>query len=197
MPNPKTSPTMTYTVGDSETLVVNVSLGLANSPGMTAPTEEDWLASHRTGRGRQESNRTAFDLCNRSGAARGHRAGKLRDEPCLSSRLGGAHRQPGRRGCLSRRPCVPALPAPSTSGITNRQIAEVATPREGLLRGGSLVGGPIDDRLALQPYRQGHSAPKDVPGPAMWGLGAIPSVSIADPSAVDLTRCRLTRGRPG
>ena len=44
VPNPKTSPTMTYTVQDSETLVLNVSLGPANSPGMTAPTEEDWLS---------------------------------------------------------------------------------------------------------------------------------------------------------
>ena len=49
-----------------------------------------------------------------------------------------------------QRPCA-ALPAPSTSGITHRQIAEVAKPREKLLRGGSLVGGPIEDRPALQP----------------------------------------------
>jgi len=57
VPNPKTSPTMTYTVGDSETLVVNVSLGPANSPGMTAPTEEDWLSL--TAEGESGRNQTA------------------------------------------------------------------------------------------------------------------------------------------
>jgi len=36
---------MTYTVQDDQTLVLNVSLGPANSPGMTTPTptKEDWL----------------------------------------------------------------------------------------------------------------------------------------------------------
>ena len=43
VPDPKTSPTMTYTVQDDQTLVLNVSLGPANSPGMTTPTKEDWL----------------------------------------------------------------------------------------------------------------------------------------------------------
>jgi len=57
VPGPKTSPTMTYTVGDSETLVVNVSLGPANSPGMTAPTEEDWL--RLTAVGESGRNQTA------------------------------------------------------------------------------------------------------------------------------------------
>jgi len=56
VPNPKTSPTMTYTVQDSETVVLNVNLGPANSPGMTAPTEEDWLSLTAEGDGR---NRTS------------------------------------------------------------------------------------------------------------------------------------------
>jgi len=55
VPNPKTSPTMTYTVGDSETLVVNVSLSPANSPGMTAPTEEDWLRLTQGEGGRKQT----------------------------------------------------------------------------------------------------------------------------------------------
>jgi len=57
VPNPKTSPTMTYTVGDSETLVLNVSLGPANSPRITAPTEEDWLSL--TAEGESGRNQTA------------------------------------------------------------------------------------------------------------------------------------------
>jgi len=43
VPDPKTSPTMTYTVQDDQTLVLNVSLGPANSPWMTTASKEDWL----------------------------------------------------------------------------------------------------------------------------------------------------------
>jgi len=57
VPDPKTSPTMTYTAQDGETLVLNVSLGPANSPGMTAPTEEDWLSL--TAAGESGSNQAA------------------------------------------------------------------------------------------------------------------------------------------
>ncbi len=57
IPDPKTRPTMSYTVQDGETLVLNVSLGPANSPGMTAPTDEDWL--RLTAQGEGGRNQTA------------------------------------------------------------------------------------------------------------------------------------------
>jgi len=125
-PDPKTSPTMTYTVQDDQTLVLNVSLGPANSPGMTTPTKKDWLRLTAPGEvaGTAQGSTTAIVRVRLAVIVLG---GFVMSLVSHAGSLG--HRRPGRHGCRGVHPRVLALPAFSTSRMTNRQVANLAASR--------------------------------------------------------------------
>ena len=168
VPDPKTSPTMTYTVQNNETLVLNVSLGPANNPGMTAPSEALTGCASRQRAKAAEIETHSVRRPQSFGRFSRLSCWRLRGEPCRSSRLGRAHRQPGRHRCRSHRPRVPALPTLSTTSITNHQIGEIAAPSGDAAERtwcGSLVHRPITVGVVPGPRQSRESIG------LTWGFG--------------------------